>query len=122
MTPIPNIVALVFFLVLYSSKVLPAVKQLTPNYFEEQTRDFQLPMGPTLSKGTLEELHLVVLIYVPSIIIIFCFLGPLIFHLRVPILASTSMLPSVVQYHTNRFIGAVERGASLYSLLSLWQH
>jgi hypothetical protein len=71
-------------------------------------------MGPTLSKGTLDVLHLVVLIYIPSIFIFSCFLGPLISYLRVPILALTPMLPSVIQYHTSRFIGVVERRASLH--------
>jgi hypothetical protein len=102
-----------YFLVIYSAKVLPGVKRIPPNYFEDSSGDFQLPMGPTLSKGTLDGVHLVVIIYIPSIIIFFCFFGPLIFSLWVPILASTSMLPSVIRYSTGRFIGAVEKCALL---------
>ena len=89
---------------------------ITPNYFEEYTRDFQLPMGPTLSKGTLDKVHLIVLIYTPSIILFFFILGSLIFYLWVPILALATMLPSVIRYHTGRFIGAVQRCASLCPL------
>ena len=111
--PLRLIVPLAFCLVVYSTKMLPAVKRFAPDYFEEYTRDFQLPMGPTLSQRTLEEVHLVVVIYIPSaIILFFCYLGPLIFYLRVPILASTSMLPSVIRYRTGRFVGAAARCAS----------
>jgi len=73
-------------------------------------------MGPTLSKGTVEEVHMVVVIYIPSIILFFLFLGSLIFSLRVPILESTSMLPSVIRDHTGRFVGAIQRRASLRPL------
>jgi hypothetical protein len=112
------IVSLAFCLVVYSAKILPAVKWFNPDYFEEYTRDFQLPMGPNLSQRTLEEVHLVVVIYIPSaIILFFCYLGPLIFYLRVPILASASMLPSVIRSRTGRFVGAAERCASLCPLL-----
>ena len=115
-TSIPVIVPLVTFFVVYSAKVLPGVKLITPNYFEEYTRDFQLPMGPTLSKGTLDKVHLIVLIYTPSIILFFFILGSLIFYLWVPILALATMLPSVIRYHTGRFIEAVQRCASLCPL------
>jgi len=113
---IPLFVLSAFFLAIYSAMILPSVKKLTPDYFQENARDFQLPLGPTLSQGTLEELHLVVLIYIPSIITFFCFLGPIIFYLRVHILTSTSMLPSVSRHHTGRFVGAIERCASLRPL------
>ena len=94
------------------TKVVPSAKLITPNYFEKHASDFQLPMGPTLSQGTLEEVHWVVLIYIPTaLILFFCYLGPLIFYLWAPILASTSMLPSVIRYHAGRFVGAVERCA-----------
>ena len=72
-------------------------------------KDFQLPMGPTLSQGTLQEVYLVVSISIPSITLFLFSLGLLIFHLWVPILALTSMLPSTLQYHTGRFIGAIEK-------------
>jgi hypothetical protein len=115
--PLQFIVPLAFCLVVYSAKILPDVKRFTPDYFEEYTRDFQLPMGPTLSQRTLEEAHLVVIIYIPStIFLFFCYLGPLIFYLRVPILASTSMLPSAIRYRTGRFVRAAERCASLCPL------
>jgi hypothetical protein len=116
-TPIPIIFGFAFWLVTYSAKVLPRVIRIAPDYFEENARDFQLPMGLTL-----EEVHLVVLIYIPSITRFFLSLGLLIFYLWVPILASTSLLPSVIQYHTGRFVGAVERCASLRPLLSPWQY
>ena len=83
-TPIPIMVGLAFWLVVYSVKVLPQVIRITPDYFEEDARDFQLPMGPTLSKGTLEEVHLVVLFYIPSIIRFFFSLGALIFYISKP--------------------------------------
>jgi hypothetical protein len=82
-------------------------KNLMGNF--QLPKDFQLPIGPTLSRGTLQEVYLVVLIYIPSITLFLFSLGLLIFHLRVPILALTSMLPSIIQYHTGRFIGAIER-------------
>jgi len=113
--PLLYIVPLAFCSVVYIAKILPAVKRFTPDYFEEYTRDFQLP---TLSQRTLEEMHLVVIIYIPSaIILFFCYLGPLIFHLRVPILTSTSTLLSVIRHRTGRFVGAAERCASLLPLL-----
>jgi len=56
--------------------------------------------------------HLVVLIYMPSITIFIFILSPLIFYLWVPILASTSMLPSGIRYHTGRFVRAIERCVS----------
>jgi hypothetical protein len=116
-TSIPAIVGLAFCLVIYSVKVLPLVKRITPDYYEEDARDFQLPMGPTLSQGALEQVHIVVLIYIPSaIILFFCYLGPLIFYLRGPILALTSMLPSIIRYHTGRFVRAMERCMSLCPL------
>ena len=121
-TPIPIIVGLAFWLAIYSAKVLPDVIRITPDYFEENARDFQLRIGPTLSKATLEEVHLVVLIYIPSITRFFFSLGLLIFYQRVPILGSTSLLPSVIRYHTGRFVGAVERCASLHSLPFPWQY
>ena len=104
-----------FLLVFYSTKILPGVKRIHPNYFEEYNRKFQvqLPIGPTLSTGTLDEVDLVVFIYIPYIMKFFFLLGVSTFYLRVPILASTSMLPSVIRYHTGRFIRAVERRASL---------
>jgi hypothetical protein len=114
--PIPIIVSLAFFSVVYGAKILPGVKHIPPHYFKEHTTDFQLPMGPTISKGTLDEVRVVVLVYIPSIVIfVFC-LGHLIFYLRIPILATTSMLPSAIQHHTGRFVGAVERRASLRPL------
>jgi len=107
----------------YSAKVLPVViEQITPNHFEEHYPDYQLPMPgaghPSLSQylRTLDGVHHIVLIYIPSIILFFFFLGPLIFYLWAPILASTSILPSVIRYHTSRFIAAVERCASLRPL------
>ncbi|KIM43591.1 hypothetical protein M413DRAFT_25929 [Hebeloma cylindrosporum] len=105
---VTSVPIIALFLVVYSTQVLPGVKRITPNYFEEYARN-QLPMGPTLSKGTLKEAHLVVVTYIPSIILFFCFLGPLIFYLRVPILASTFMLPAVIRRHTGRFVEAVGR-------------
>ena len=71
---------------------------------------------PPLSQylSTLDKVQYVVLIHTPSIIFFFFILGPLIFSLRVPILSSTSMLPSVIQYHTGRFVRALERCASLH--------
>jgi len=107
-----------FFLVIYSTQVLPGLKQIPPNYFEEYTtgRDIQLPMGPTLSKGAVEEFHLVILIYIPCILLLFLCLVPLIVGLWVAILESTSMLPSVIQYLISRFFRPVERRALLCPL------
>ena len=114
--PIPIIVSLAFFSIVYGVKILPGVKHIPPNYFKGHTTDFQLPMGPTISKSTLDEVRLVVLIYIPSIIIFFACLGPLVFYLWVPILALTSMLPSVIRHHTGGFVQAVERCTLLCSL------
>ena len=118
---------LAFSFVVYSSMVVPGVIRTTPNYFDESRgdwvysvpkhlSDFQLPMGPVLSKHIGDEIRLIVLIRIPSIIIFFCILGSLIFCLRVPILALTSMLPSVIQRHPGRFIRAIERRESLHPL------
>jgi hypothetical protein len=98
------------------------IEQVTPSYFQEDYRwRPQLPAvcgGPALLERLhmLDQVHLVVLIHIPSIIILFLILGLLIFYLRVPILASTSMLPCVIRYHTGRFVGAIERRASLRPL------
>ena len=111
-----------YFLVIHSTLLLPILRRIPPNYFEEYTRDFQLPLGPTLSKSTLEEVYLVVVIDIPYIIIFFLFLAPTIAGLRlVPILALTSMLPSFIRCHTGRFLGAIERCESAICL-SLWQY
>ena len=97
--------------------MLPNLKLIPPHYFEEYTRNFQIPMGPTLSKGTLEEVYLVVMIYIPCIINFFFYLTPIVSALRkVPILALTNTLPSVIRYHPSRFLEAIERCASLCSL------
>ena len=69
-------------------------------------------MGPTLSKGTLEEVYMFVIIYMPFIIIYSCFLVVLMSQLWAPILASISILPSGTRYYTSRFFGAVQRRAS----------
>jgi len=117
---------LTFIFVVFSTKVLPGAMRTTPNHFHEYPGftfrwvgfpdpypDFQLPMGPALSKGTVDMIRLVVLIRIPSIVIFFCTLCPLIVHLEV---ALTSVLPSVVQYHIGRFFDAIERCASLHPL------
>ena len=54
--------------------------------------------------------------WISSVVIFLLNLGPLILYLRVSILASTSILPSVIRYHTGRFIGAIERRASFCPL------
>jgi hypothetical protein len=54
--------------------------------------------------------------WISGVVIFLLNLGPLILYLRVPILASASMLPSVIRYHTGRFIGAIERRASFRPL------
>jgi len=111
------IVSFAFFSFFYSALVLPSLKWIPLNYFEEYTRDFQLPIGPTLSKDTVEQLHLVVVIYIPSIILFFLFLAPLILGLwEVPFLTLTSIFPSVIRSHTGRFVGTIQRCASLRSL------
>jgi hypothetical protein len=69
-------------------------------------------MGPTLSKGTLEEVYLVVVFYIPFAIIYVVFLILLMTQLWAPILASTSTLPSGIQSYTGRFFRAIERRAS----------
>lgn len=108
------IVSSAFFSIVYSTLVLPSLKRIPLDYFEEYTRDFQLPIGPTLSKGTVEQVHLVVVIYIPFIILFFLFLAPLILGLwEVPFLALTSMLPFVIRSHTGRFVGAIQRCALL---------
>jgi len=110
---------LTFTFVVFSTKVLPGAMRTTPNYFDEHPGapdrypDFQLPMGPALSKGTGDMIRLVVLIRIPSIVIFFCILCPLIVCL---VIALTSVLPSVVQYHIGRFFDTIERCASLHSL------
>jgi hypothetical protein len=112
---------LTFTFVVFSTKVLPGAMRTTPNYFDEYPGvrwvgapdlypDFQLPMGPALPKGTGDMIRLVVLIRIPSIVIFLCIFCPLIVCLGV---ASTSILPSVVQYHIGRFFNATERCASL---------
>ena len=110
---VPSIIVLAFLLAVYSAQVIPTIKRDARNALPEYIEDFQLPMGPTLSKGTLEEVYLVVIFYIPLVIIYAVFLGSLIAQLRGPILASTSMLPAVVRYHTGKFFGAVERRTSL---------
>ena len=114
--PIPIIVCLTFLSVVYGTKVFPAAKQISPDYFEVNTKGLQFLMVQTLSQGAVDKVHQVVLIYIPSVFIFFCYLGSLIFFLRVPILASTSIFPSVIRYHTGRFVGAVQRCASLCPL------
>jgi hypothetical protein len=61
----------------------------------------------------LDEVQHTVLVYIPSFFFLFLILGPLILYLWVPILASTSMLPSAIQCHTSKIVGAIERCASL---------
>jgi hypothetical protein len=108
---------LTFAFVVFSAKVFSGAMRTTPNYFDEHPGqkwyrapdnypDFQLPMGPALPKGTGDMIRLVVLIRIPSIVIFFCILGPLIFCLGI-------ILPSVVQYHIGRFFDSIERCASL---------
>ena len=104
-----------FLLVLYTAQMLRSVRQSPPNYFEEYTVDSQLLMGQILSKGALQRVHLVVIIYIPCIIPFFFFLGPLIPVLQVPIIALTSIFSSVIQYHTGMFVGAIERSELLFT-------
>jgi hypothetical protein len=108
---------LAYFFVIYSTKVFPAVKQFTPDYFDRQF-EVQVSIGSmdqSLSQGTLKDLVVVLIsLTVPFIILFFFFLGLLLFYLWVPILALTSMLPSVIRYYTG--IEAIERCASLRPL------
>ena len=103
-----------FFLFVYSTQVLLVLKEFPPNYFKEYTtgRDVQLPMGATLPKGAMENFHRVLLIYMPCIIIFFWILGPIIYGVKCTILEFRSMLPSAIQDHISRFIGAIERRVS----------
>lgn len=107
--------------------MLSGLKEVPPNYFEEYTtgRVIQLPMGPTLPNGTVEDFHRVLLIYIPCVIILFLFLGPLIVGLMHTILEFSSMLPSAIQAHIGRFVGVIERGV-LFPLLpvpaAVWQY
>ena len=107
-----------FFLFVYSTQVLPSLKEVPLDFFEEYS-DVQLPMGATLPKGVMENFHRVLLIYMPCIIIFFWFLGPIIYGVKCTILELCSMLPSAIQDHTGRFIGAFERCVSFPFYLSL---
>jgi len=69
-------------------------------------------MVPTLSKGTMEEIFLIVVFYMPFVIVYACLLFALMSQLWAPIRASTSILPSGIRYYTSRFSEAVERRAS----------
>lgn len=108
-TSVPNIVGLSFLVVVYSSLLLPFVKE-TPSIGIPE--DFQLSMGPSLSKSTLEVIFLVVMCYIPSISIFIVILSFLIEQLCAPILASTTILPSGIRYHAGQFFRAVARGTS----------
>ena len=99
-----------FFLFVYSTQLLPGLKEVPLDYFEEYS-DVQLPMGATLPKGAMENFHRVLLIYMPCIIIFFWILGPIIYGVKCTILEFRSMLPSAIQDHISRFIGAIERCA-----------
>ena len=82
-----------YFLVIYSTFVLPSLKLISPNYFE------------------------VIVIYIAQNITFFLFLTPIISCLRqVPVFAWTSMLPSVIRCHTSRFLRAIVRCESLHPL------
>jgi hypothetical protein len=109
---LPSLVGLAFLLVVFSVQLIPALKR---DAREALPEDFQLPMGPTLSKGTLEEVYMFVLIYMPFIIVYSCFLVVLMSQMWAPILASTSILPSGTRYYTSWFFGAVGRRASYRS-------
>jgi len=100
-----------FFLFVYSTQLLPGLKEVPLDYFEEYS-DVQLPMGATLPKGAMENFHRVLLIYMPCIIIFFWILGPIIYGVKCTILEFRSMLPSAIQDHISRFIGAIERRVS----------
>ena len=106
-TSVPNIVGLSFLFVVYSSLLLPFVKDIPSIGIPE---DFQLSMGPSLSKGTLGGIFLVVMCYMPSISIFVVILSFLIEQLWAPILASTTMLPSGIRYHAGQFFRVVKRG------------
>ena len=96
----------------------PGISNVKTDYYEEYTRDFQLPIGPTLSKGTVEQVYLVVVIYIPNIILFLLLLAPSILGLwEVLFLILTSILPSVIQSHTGTFVGTgIQRCASLHPL------
>ena len=112
---------LAFAFIVFSTGVLPGAMRTTPNHFQEDNSNYiifgtskywpeaQLLMGPALSKCTGDKIRLLVLIRIPSIVIFFCILTPLISSLWV-------LLPSVIQYYTGRFIRTIERRASLFPL------
>ena len=108
-TSVPNIIGLSFLFVVYSSLLLPFVKE-TPRIGIPE--GFQLSIGPSLSKSTLEDIFMVIIYYIPSISIFVVILSFLIEQLWAPILASTTVLPSGIQYHAGQFFRAVEKGMS----------
>jgi len=118
-TSVPNIIGLSFLFVVYSSLLLPFVKEIPPVGIPE---DFQLSMGPSLSKSTLEDIFLVVACYIPSISIFIIVLSFLIEQLWAPILASATMLPSGIRYHAGQFFGAVERVTQRHPMEQLVHH
>jgi hypothetical protein len=109
---LPSVTVFAFLLVLFSVQLVPAVERNFRNTLPEYINDSQFPMGPTLSKGTVEDIYFVVIFYIPFAIIYFVFLISLIRPLWAPILASTSMLPASIQDYTGRFFGAIERCVS----------
>jgi hypothetical protein len=84
----------------------PEAKRITQEYIH----DSQYPIGPTLSKGTMEGVYMAVVFYIPFTII---FVGVFVCsQLWVLILASTSMLPSGLRDYTGRLFGVIERCVS----------
>jgi len=57
-------------------------------------------MRPILPQGTLGQVHLVVIIHIPSIIIISLFLSPLIFYLWVAVLELTFTVCYLLPFET----------------------
>lgn len=109
---LPSIVGLAFVLVVSSIQLIPFIIRNARKALPEHIEDSQLPMGPTLSKGTLEEVYVVFVVYIPIASAYVGLLVILMTQLWAPILASTSMLPSGIRYYTGRFFGAVERRTS----------
>lgn len=101
----PIIIGLAYALVVSSSLWMRALKL---GALPDNIEDYHVP---TLSQGTLEGVHLVVVHYMPFTLVHLVLLGFLIAQLWAPILALTPMLHSSIKYYTGRFLGAVERGA-----------
>ena len=107
---LPSMFVLAFCFVVITTQLVPDTIRNAHYSLPRNIERSQLPIGPTLSKGTLEDIYLVVIYYIPSALTCVAFLVLLMVQLRASIFASMSMFPSSIRYYAGRFFGAVERG------------